>query len=180
MRGAGNRVKPLAWLDAAADRVAVEAGGTPLAAPAYLLSALADRSKLWVAAAALRTLTEPGRDWRPAARAVGTIAVQSALVHFAVKPLFRRSRPAGQVLSRFGMRRPPSSSFPSGHAASAATAAVLLADGRRSWSGPLAALALGVAWSRVQVRLHHASDVAGGLVLGVAVGLAVKRLFRVL
>ena len=173
-------MKPLDLLDDAADRVAIEAAGTPLAAPAYLLSALADRSKLWLAAAALRTLTEPDRNWRPAARAVGTVAVQSALVHFAIKPLFRRTRPAGPVLSRFGMRRPPSSSFPSGHAASAATAAILLADGRRGWGAPLAGLAIGVAWSRVQVRLHHASDVAGGLVLGMAVGLAVKRLFRVL
>jgi membrane-associated phospholipid phosphatase len=173
-------VKPLTLLDNAAERVAVEAAATPLAAPAYLLSALADRSKLWLAAAALRTLTEPERDWRPAARAVGTIAAQSALVHFLVKPLFRRHRPPGQVRSRFGMRRPPSSSFPSGHAASAATAAILLADGRRGWGPPLASLALGVAWSRVQVRLHHASDVAGGLVLGVAVGLAARRLFRVL
>ena len=173
-------MKPLALLDDAADRVAIEAGGTALAAPAFFLSALADRSKLWLAAAALRTLTEPGRDWRPAARAVGTVAAQSAFVHFAVKPLFRRCRPAGHVRSRFGMRRPPSTSFPSGHAASAATAAILLSDGRRGWAAPLAALALGVAWSRVQVRLHHASDVAGGLALGVAVGLAAKRLFRVL
>lgn len=173
-------MKPLAFLDDAADRVAIEAAGTPLAAPAYLLSALADRSKLWLAAAALRTLTEPNRNWRPAARAVGTVAVQSALVHFAIKPLFRRTRPAAQVFSRFGMRRPPSSAFPSGHAASAATSAILLSDGRRGWGPPLAALAVGVAWSRVQVRLHHASDVAGGLVLGVAIGLAVKRLIRVL
>jgi undecaprenyl-diphosphatase len=173
-------VKPLAVLDDAAERLAIEAGETPLASPAFLLSALADRSKLWVAAAVLRTLTEPDRDWRPAARAMGTVAAQSALVHFAVKPLFGRRRPAGGVPSRFGMRRPPSSSFPSGHAASAATAAILLADGRRGWGPPLAALAVGVAWSRVQVRLHHASDVGGGLVLGVAVGLAVKRLFRVL
>jgi undecaprenyl-diphosphatase len=170
----------LSFLDDTADRLAKEAEGTRLAASAYLLSALADRSKLWVGVAVLRTLTDPERNWRPGARAVGTIAVQSAFVHFLVKPLFRRHRPPVRVLSRFGMRRPPSSSFPSGHAASAATAAILLADGRRGWGPPLAGLALAVGWSRVQVRLHHGSDVIGGLLLGGAVGMATKRLFRVL
>jgi membrane-associated phospholipid phosphatase len=133
-----------------------------------------------VSVAILRTLTEPDRDWRPAARTLGTVAAQSALVHFVVKPLFRRRRPRADVRARFGMRRPPSSSFPSGHAASAAAAAILLADGRRGWGAPLAVMALGVACSRVQVRLHHASDAAGGLILGTAIGLATRRLLRVL
>lgn len=145
-----------------------------------MLSALADRSKLWVGIAALRVLTDQERDWRPAARALGTIAAQSALIHFVVKPIFRRHRPRSHGPSRFGMRRPASSSFPSGHAASAATAAILLAEGRPRWQLPLAALALGVAWSRVQVRLHHASDVGAGLCLGATIGLSARHLFRIL
>jgi membrane-associated phospholipid phosphatase len=169
-------VPPLSAVDVALERWALRTRHRPLATPAYLLSAAADRSKLWVGLAAVRTLTEPRRDWRPAARVVAVVALQSALVHFAVKPLFRRRRPAVEVAARFGMRRPPSGSFPSGHAATAAAAAVLLADGRRGWGAPLGALALGVGWSRVQVGLHHLSDVAGGLALGAAVGLAARRL----
>lgn len=142
---------------------------------AHLLSALADRSRIWVGVAAIRTVSEPGRDWRPAGRALATVAVQSALIHFAIKPIFGRARPSAQVRSRFGMRRPVSGSFPSGHSASAMTAALLLADGRRGWNGPLIALALAIASSRVAVGLHHRSDVIGGALLGTLTGVVVKR-----
>ena len=75
---------------------------------------------------------------------------------------------------RFGARRPPSSSFPSGHSASAATAAILLGDGT-PLGVPLGLLALAVAASRLQTGLHHASDVGAGLLLGTGVGLLAKR-----
>ena len=104
------------------------------------------------------------------------MAIQSALVEGLVKRATRRDRPGSDVPLRFRARRPPSTSFPSGHAASAAAAAVLLADGRPGWRAPLAVLAVGVAWSRVQTGLHHLSDILAGLALGAAVGLLVRRL----
>ena len=35
-------------------------------------------------------------------------------------------------------------------------------------------LAVGIAWSRVHVGVHHASDVLGGLAIGTAIGLAAR------
>ena len=71
------------------------------------------------------------------------------------------------------MHRPITSSFPSGHAASAFTAAMLLRD------SPLApvyfVLAGLVATSRVYVKMHHASDVLVGAALGVAMGAVARR-----
>ena len=66
------------------------------------------------------------------------------------------------------MRIPRTSSFPSGHASSAFFAAVALRD---SPGAPLifAAAAI-VAASRVHVRMHHASDVVAGALLGAALG----------
>ncbi|MCB9388410.1 MAG: phosphatase PAP2 family protein [Acidimicrobiia bacterium] len=68
-----------------------------------------------------------------------------------------------------GMHRPITSSFPSGHAASAFAAAVVLAD-----DDPLGpfyyALAGLVAYSRVHTRMHHASDVLVGSVIGLGLG----------
>ena len=71
------------------------------------------------------------------------------------------------------MRRPSTSSFPSGHASSAFFAATLLIarDGRRSaplWLG----LAGVVATSRAFVRIHHPSDVVAGAVVGLLLGQA--------
>jgi undecaprenyl-diphosphatase len=72
------------------------------------------------------------------------------------------------------MHRPISSSFPSGHATSAFTAAMLLAD------SPLApayfALAAVVAASRVYTRMHYTSDVVAGSLLGLAMGTVARRL----
>jgi undecaprenyl-diphosphatase len=72
------------------------------------------------------------------------------------------------------MHRPISSSFPSGHATSAFTAAMLIAGGPATpaWF----ALAAAVAASRVYTQMHHASDVVAGAALGLAFGAVARRL----
>jgi undecaprenyl-diphosphatase len=103
------------------------------------------------------------------------MGIESVLTNGAIKSAFRRVRPPRHPLHPetgplpYGMRRPITSSFPSGHATAAFTAATLLSAGRRGkplWFG-FAAL---VAASRVYVRMHHASDVIGGSALGLVLG----------
>ncbi|MDQ1443676.1 MAG: hypothetical protein QOI20_140 [Acidimicrobiaceae bacterium] len=84
-------------------------------------------------------------------------------------------RPNRPNSKRPKLRRPLTSSFPSGHATSAFTAAGLLADDDPLWPAYYA-LALIVATSRVYVRVHHASDVIGGIPIGVALGRLGRRL----
>ena len=77
------------------------------------------------------------------------------------------------------MRRPSTSSFPSGHASSAVFAAMVLSG----WDGPLLSIlwfkiAAVVGISRAYVRIHHGSDVIGGAVVGVLLGLVGRRLAR--
>src|SRR6266540_6924872 len=87
-----------------------------------------------------------------------TLSLHDAL---PIKACFRRVRPDDDHPPEgplpYGMHRPISSSFPSGHAASAFTAAMLLAGGPATpmWF----ALAATVAASRVYTQMHHASDV---------------------
>ena len=95
------------------------------------------------------------------------LGVESVIVNQGIKRLFRRERPTTSGDHRFDVRTPSTSSFPSGHASSATFAAVILT----SYSGfPLAALwiiiAGIVALSRVVVRIHHLSDILGGIVTG--------------
>lgn len=140
----------------------------------YAASELGDHSMLWHliatgrAAATLRA--EPA-----ALRVVLALAVESGLVNGVVKSLFNRSRPINTQERPLRLRIPRTSSFPSGHASSATMAAVLLAD--KSRFGPIygAAAAL-VALSRIHVRIHHASDIAGGVAVGAALGAVVKKL----
>ena len=140
----------------------------------YAASELADHSRLWHlvatgrAAASLRA--EPA-----ALRIVLALAVESGLVNGVVKSVFNRSRPILTEERPLRLRIPRTSSFPSGHASAAAMAAVLLAD--KSRFGPLyVAAAAVVSVSRIHVRIHHASDIAGGAVVGAALGTLIKRL----
>ena len=82
------------------------------------------------------------------------MGVESALTNGAIKSLFRRVRPEHEIAEGplpYGMRRPITSSFPSGHATAAFTAAAILAQtghGDAFWY----ALATVVAGSRVYVQ----------------------------
>ncbi|MGH8999028.1 MAG: phosphatase PAP2 family protein, partial [Acidimicrobiia bacterium] len=133
---------------------------------------------LWLAVGAGRQAAGragPGSTLRLAA----ILGAESALTNGLVKAAFRRVRPefatAGTGPLPFGMRRPVTSAFPSGHATSAFTAAAYLAVGDPL--GPAyRGLAVVVAASRVYVGLHHASDAVGGALLGMAFGRVARRL----
>ncbi len=140
----------------------------------YAASELADHSRIWHllatgrAAASLRA--EPA-----ALRVVLALAVESGLVNGVVKSMFNRSRPTITAERPLRLRIPRTSSFPSGHASAAAMSAVLLADKSRFGPVYIAAAAV-VSASRVHVRIHHASDIAGGAAVGAALGFLIKRL----
>lgn len=140
----------------------------------YGASALGDHSLVWLLLAALRGLRSE-RDWLAALRAGAGIGLESALVNLGIKSLFRRGRPPSEAARPFPLRQPLTSAFPSGHATSAFCAAGLLSEDDRLW--PLYyALAAAVALSRIHVRIHHASDVAGGIAVGVVLGRLGRRL----
>ena len=140
----------------------------------YAASELGDFSLLWLILGAARGLRSE-RDERAALRLGIGMAVESALVNGFIKSLFRRKRPPWEVMRAYNIRRPLTSSFPSGHATSAFCAAILLAEDDVLW--PLYyALAVVVATSRVYVKIHHASDVLVGVGVGVALGLLGRRL----
>jgi undecaprenyl-diphosphatase len=138
-------------------------------------SKLGEFSIIWHAANVARRVTGIGTSEQLPVFAV-LLGAESLLVNQGIKRLFRRVRPTETGDERFPVRRPLTSSFPSGHASSAAFAATVLTG----WDGPpLAALwwtmAGTVATSRAYVRIHHASDVVAGLATGAALGLAARR-----
>lgn len=142
----------------------------------YPVSSAADHSLLWLALGTSRAM--PTGDVGFALRFAAAMGLESGLTNGPVKAMFRRTRPTPDTLEGrlpYGLHRPITSSFPSGHATAAFTAAALLAGER---TGPWYAAAAVVASSRVYVRMHHASDVVGGAVLGLALGQALRRWVR--
>lgn len=141
----------------------------------YGASAVGDHGMLWVMLGALRGLRGE-RHWRAALRVGAGVAVESIVVNAGVKSLFRRPRPVMVVPRPFPLRVPLTSSFPSGHATSAFCAATLLSDGDPHMAALYYAAATIVALSRVHVRIHHASDVAAGVGVGLVLGQIGKRI----
>jgi membrane-associated phospholipid phosphatase len=141
-------------------------------------SHLGDFSVIWHIIGLTRGLTSERRANQSIALAA-VLGVESLVVNQGVKRLFRRTRPTETGDVRFEIRRPSTSSFPSGHASSAFLAATVLTawGGRRTapaWFG----IATVVAVSRAYVRIHHASDVVGGAVLGAGLGALATRVLR--
>ena len=107
------------------------------------------------------------------------VGSESLIVNQGVKRLFRRERPTQTGDDRMRVRKPTTSSFPSGHATSAAFAAMVLSG----WDGPKVGmiwwkLAAIVGISRVYVRIHHGSDVVAGAVVGTLFGLIGRRIAK--
>ena len=154
-------------VDAAFDRIR-----SPRLDPiAYAVSSAADHSLCWHAAGVTRELLGDG-DLGRAARFSLAMGAESAITNGPVKACFRRVRPADYSDLEFhhGLRRPITSSFPSGHATAAFCAATLLGGGPVAYTAATA-----VAATRVYVRLHHASDVVAGAAFGLALGYAFRR-----
>lgn len=134
----------------------------------YAASTLGDFSLIWHTIGAWRGVL-PGGSPRDAVRLSAVLGVESLVVNQGIKRLFGRVRPRRLAAGSRHIRRPLTSSFPSGHASAAMTAAAVLARGSRL--GPAYYLVGAVvATSRIHVQMHHASDVVAGALTGAALG----------
>ncbi|MDE3203393.1 MAG: phosphatase PAP2 family protein [Acidobacteriota bacterium] len=147
----------------------------------YGASAVGDHGVVWLGLAGIQALrrNQRGETWaRPFLRTAIGLGVESVVVNGPVKFVFRRTRPLHEGPRPLHLRQPRTSSFPSGHATAAFFGAALLRDDDPLWP-VYYALAVIVAASRVHVRIHHASDVIGGVITGIALGELTRRLVPV-
>lgn len=133
------------------------------------LSTAADYSRLWLGIAASMALLGGRRGRRAALEGVLAIGTASAAVNLGIKPLARRRRPTRAEPAPFGSRyvqMPESTSFPSGHAASAFAFAYAVSRHLPRLAVPIGLLAGGVGYSRIHTGVHYPGDVVIGSILG--------------
>ncbi|WP_436771246.1 phosphatase PAP2 family protein [Yinghuangia sp. YIM S09857] len=140
------------------------------------LSRSANRSRLWMVAAGSMALSGGRAGRRAALRGLGSVALASTVTNVVLKNWTRRPRPVLDLVPHVRRlpRQPWTTSFPSGHAASAAAFATGVALESRSLGAAAGVLAGGVAFSRVYTGVHYPGDVLAGAALGA--GLAVVTL----
>lgn len=161
----------LARLDAAGDRLLEPLRNNKVSKTMFgFASRVGDFSIVWHVIGFLRAIGSVDR-LRQAVFLSLALGVESLVVNQGVKRLFRRERPTESGDHRFEVRTPSTSSFPSGHASSATFAVFVLAS-FAGWPVSLVfvAVAATVALSRVVVRIHHLSDILGGIVVGALLG----------
>lgn len=141
------------------------------------LSRAADHSVLWMVTATGLASTRRPALVRAAVRGLTAVGVASVGANQVGKRTVRRRRPVldGVPLVRRG-RMPGSTSFPSGHAASAAAFAVGASLEAPVLAVPLGVAAAAVAFSRVYTAVHYPGDVLAGAALGTTAALTLRRI----
>jgi membrane-associated phospholipid phosphatase len=135
------------------------------------LSRAASYSRLWLGCSAVLAACGGKRGRRAAENGLTSIALTSAVVNLVLKPIGNRRRPDRQMYDTPIARQvtmPRSTSWPSGHAASAFAFASGVGAAWPQSGIPLGVLASLVAYSRVHTGVHYPSDTIAGTVCGVA------------
>lgn len=142
------------------------------------LTRAANHSLLWFGVAVVLA-SRKGSTRQAALRGMVAIGGASLTINAVAKPLLPRRRPAWEdvpVARRLNPNeRPSSSSFPSGHAASAAAFTTAVAMECPAIGLVVAPVAAAVAYSRLHTGVHYPSDVIVGLLLGSGIALATRR-----
>jgi membrane-associated phospholipid phosphatase len=145
--------------------------------PIEWISNAANGAKLWIAVAGVLAVGGGPEGRKAAARGIIALSGASLVANFAVKPTVSRGRPTrGGVADRNKVRMPTSSSFPSGHTATAFGFAAAVAGDYPVLCTPLFGAAALVGYSRIHAGVHYPADVAGGGLLGYVVGTLLRRI----
>ena len=135
------------------------------------LSHAANYSRLWLGCSGLLAVFAGRRGRRAAVNGLASVALASATVNLVLKRLSHRRRPNRKTYDVPAARRvemPRSTSWPSGHSASAFAFATGVGAAWPAAGIPLSVLASLVAYSRVHTGVHYPSDAIAGAVSGVA------------
>jgi diacylglycerol kinase family enzyme/membrane-associated phospholipid phosphatase len=140
------------------------------------LSRSANHGVLWFATAAAMAASRTPRARRAALRGLASLSLASLTINTLGKRSVRRPRPVLDPVPhvRRLKRQPITTSFPSGHSASAAAFATGVALESPSWGAAVAPIAWSVALSRVYTGVHFPSDVLVGAALGAGAAFAVR------
>ncbi len=166
-------------LDRAVFAAIVETPTPSLDGPLQSLSRAANKSKVWAGTALVMAVVGGRRGRRAAVSGLASVGVASAAVNLALKYAAERPRPErGRPNEDRYVPMPASTSFPSGHSASAFAFAVGAGNQLPLLALPLNVAATLVAYSRVHTAVHYPSDVMAGAALGGAAGALMSRLLR--
>lgn len=143
-----------------------------------IVTTMGENGFIWLVIALVLLANKRTRQWgfvMIAALIVDLVCVQ-VLKSLVARPRPFMADPSIQLL----IDPPEGGSFPSGHTSASFCAAVVLlfAPVKKVWKGMGIVLASLIAFSRLYLEVHYPTDVLGGLLIGVAVAVAVCLIYR--
>ncbi|MGK5530577.1 bifunctional phosphatase PAP2/diacylglycerol kinase family protein [Streptomyces sp. URMC 129] len=143
------------------------------------LTRAADHGRLWMGTAGALAVLGGRSGRRAAGRGIAALALASFTTNTVIKYAASRQRPLLDAvpLARRLARQPLTSSFPSGHSASAAAFATGVAMESGTLGAAVVPVAAAVAFSRIYVGVHYPGDVLVGCLLGTGAALATGRVW---
>ncbi len=136
-----------------------------------LITRFGDGGIFWIALAVVLILIRQYR--KVGMTCLGALAIGAVITNLMLKPLVHRIRPFVTVpaIRKLITVKDPHS-FPSGHAtASFAMAFVFMRYMPKRYSVPVLVFAVLIAFSRIYLGVHYASDVITGMLIGTVSGL---------
>jgi undecaprenyl-diphosphatase len=135
-----------------------------------IFTKLGDRAVIWIIYAVICVCSAKLR--QVGLNLAMCVSACACVGNFAIKPLFRRTRPCNVDISHLLLlARPEDSSFPSCHTMTSFAAAMVTAWQVGGVLGVTSFIfASMISFSRVYLYLHYPSDVLAGMALGIATG----------
>ncbi len=144
-----------------------------------LITKLGDAGIFWILLAVVLLLFKKTR--KTGLILAAALLMDLLLCNILIKPLVARARPFEMNPSvSLLVKKPGDYSFPSGHTAAsfASVTALFLAKEKRLWKLALL-LACLLAFSRLYLYVHFPTDILGGIVFGIAAGIAGFMIVRI-
>lgn len=102
---------------------------------------------------------------------LGALLVGVLIGNLWLKPFIARPRPCWQETIPLLISNPSDFSFPSGHTLASVIGAFILTAANRKFGIVAIPLAVLIAFSRLYLYVHFPSDIIGGMILGIVIGL---------
>lgn len=145
-----------------------------------IITTLGNGGIIWIAVGIFFLLQKNPKKKRLASTIFIALIIFAIIGLVVLKPIIARPRPCWVVDVNLLISNPKDYSFPSGHTGSSFAATTVIYNYNKKWGIYAGIFASVIAFSRLYHFVHYPTDILGGLILGIACGVAAIKITKFL